>query len=746
MATAARDHLRAAPSVLPPAWAGADGHGFQGVVASSTRTMDFRLLGPLEAFADSGPLQVPAGKQRALLALLLLNANRTVARDQIVDALWGEDVPDSAVKMIQIHVSQLRKLLPEPRLRTRGAGYMLEVGDGELDLLRFEQMVADARRALIREEAGQARQLLGSALALWRGRSLAEFSEPFAEHEAPRIEELRLSALEWRIDADLALGHARDVVGELETLVVQHPLRERIRSQHMLALYRSGRQADALASYQAYRRRLDDDLGMEPSSSLRELERLMLRQDASLEPGRGDQQRDRTELPVFPVATDIHFARSGDVRIAYQVVGEGPVDLVLVKGWVLSFQPGWENPKLAAFYRRLASMGRLILFDKRGTGLSDRVSPERLPDLETRMDDVRAVMDAVGSERAVILGVSEGGAMSTLFAASHPERTRALVLIGTFARMMQAPDYPIGVATEGLWTRLAAIDEDDWASAVTTEWLARVGPDVLRDPAAFRWYVSYIMRSASPGANKAIRHMNAEIDVRDVLPSVSVPTLVLYRKDEYFNAATRFMGERIEGSRIVELPGHDHLPWEGDRDAVLDEIGRFVGDVHGEVGPDRVLATLLFTEIVGPTAGAAAVGDGTWADPFEQHHRLVQAEVARFRGQEIDIAGHGVFVSFDGPARAVRCASSIVSAARRLGIEARAGIHTGEIERSDDGLRGIAVQLAARIVSAAQPGEVLVSSTVKDIVAGSGIQFRERGEHELAGVPGAWRLFSADVS
>jgi DNA-binding SARP family transcriptional activator/pimeloyl-ACP methyl ester carboxylesterase len=707
--------------------------------------MDFRLLGPLEASAESGPLGVPAGKQRALLAVLLLNANRTVARDQIVDALWGESVPDSAAKMVQVHVSQLRKLLPEPRLRTHGAGYVLDVADEELDLRRFERMVAEGRHALAQEDARRGRQLFGSALALWRGRALAEFSEPFAEHEAPRIEELRLSALESRIDADLALGHERDVVGELETLIVQHPLRERIRSQHMLALYRSGRQAEALASYQAYRRRLADDLGMEPSSNLREFERLILRQDASLEPD--DQgRRDEARLPLPALEADVRFARSGDVRIAYQVVGEGPVDLVLVHGWVSSFQPGWEYYKLAAFYRALSAMGRLILFDKRGTGLSDRVSPERLPNLETRMDDVRAVMDAAGSERAVILGISEGGAMSTLFAASHPERTRALVLMGTFARMLQAPDYPIGVATDDIWTRLAATEEDDWASAVTTEWLARMGPDILRDAAALRWYTSYIVRGASPAANRAIWLMNAEIDVRDVLPSVSVPSLVLYRKDEFFKEATPFMGERIAGARVVELPGNDHLPWEGDRDALLDEIERFVGDVRDEVEPDRVLATLLFTDIIDSTARAAAVGDRDWADLLARHHRLVLAEVARFRGQEIDTAGDGVVASFDGPARAVRCASSIVSAVHRLGIEVRAGVHTGEIERSDDGPRGVAVNLAARIVSAAQPGEVLVSSTVKDIVAGSGIEFRERGEHEFAGVPGMWRLFSADVS
>src|SRR6478672_4741786 len=384
--------------------------------------MDFRLLGPLEVFDGSARLAIAAGKQRALLAMLLLHSNRTVGREQIVDALWGEGVPESALKMVQIHVSQLRKALPEPRLHTRPPGYLLEVGEDELDL--------------------------------WRGRALAEFSEPFARHESARLEEMRIVALEWRIEADLALGLHRDAVGDLEALVAEHPLREHVRSQHMLALYRSGRQAEALASYQAFRRTLADDLGMEPSASLRELERRMLRQDATLDlPGGSTHAstvaataEEQHELLGAGPGADVAHARSGDIRIAYQVVGDGPIDLVLVHGWICSFSAGWENPRLAAFYRRLASMGRLILFDKRGTGLSDRVSPERLPDLETRMDDVRAVLDAVDSRRAVVLGISEGGAMSTLFAATHPDRTLGLVLMGTFAKMMYAPDYPIGLA------------------------------------------------------------------------------------------------------------------------------------------------------------------------------------------------------------------------------------------------------------------------------------------------------------
>jgi DNA-binding SARP family transcriptional activator/pimeloyl-ACP methyl ester carboxylesterase len=701
--------------------------------------MDFHILGPLEVLLRHAPVHIAAGKQRALLAMLLLNANRTVSREHLVDSLWGENVPDSAQKMVQIHVSQLRKALPEGRLHTRSPGYLLEVDEDELDLSRFERSVAAARQALSGGDPAQASTLLDGALALWRGPALAEFAEPFAQHESARLEELRLAAVELRIETELQLGHHGDLVGELETLIALHPLRERLRSQHMLALYRSGRHAEALASFQTFRRTLSEELGIEPSASLRELERLMLKQDPSLELSAPSRAREIIGAPEG----DVCYARSGDIRIAYQVVGQGPVDLVLVHGYVCTFQPGWEHPALSAFYRRLATMGRLILFDKRGTGLSDRVSPERLPDLETRMDDVRAVLDAVGSERAILFGISEGGPMSALFAATHPQRTLSLILVGAFPREMEAPDYPYGVSKEELSRRLALLDEDDWASAAAGDWIGRVGPDIVRDPEAMRWYTSYMRRGASPGAVRALRLMNAEIDIRDVLPTISVPTLVLYRARESHREGSRFLGEHIPGATTVVLPGADHLPWEGDRDALLDEIDRFLSGIHDDTEPDRVLATLVATDVVGSTAKAADVGGSAWDDLLAKHDRLVRAQLARFRGHEIDIESGEVLAMFDGPARAVRCASAIADGLRTLGLEVRAGVHTGEIEKANGSVRGIAVHVTARIAATASPGEVVVSSTVKDIVAGSGIAFEERGEHELDGVPSTWRLFAA---
>jgi DNA-binding SARP family transcriptional activator/class 3 adenylate cyclase len=681
-----------------------------------------------------------------LLALLLLHANHTVPRERIIDGLWGESPPSSARKMVQVYVSRLRKALPEGRLATSAPGYVLEVEPDEVDVERVEGLAESGRRALARGDAGAAVEDLRRALALWRGQALVEFTEPFARHEGARLEELRMSTLEARIAAELELGHHAEAVGELELLVAEHPLRERLRELQMRALYGSGRQAEALASYETFRRTLDEELGIEPSPVLKDLQRLMLQQDPGLSPREGVAPRRRARDSASDAAAaggDVRYARSADVRIAYQLVGDGPLDLILVHGWVCTFQPAWENARIASFYRRLASLGRLILFDKRGTGLSDRVSPERLPDLETRMDDVRAVLDAVGSERALVIGISEGGALSVLFAATHPERTLGVVLMGTFARMMRAPDYPIGVTENEYRQRLALLDDEDWARETTAEWLSRVGPDLLEDEATIQWYTSYLARGASPAASRAIRVMNREIDVRAVLPTIAVPSLVVYRADEYMSERTRYLGERIPGAELVELPGNDHLPWEGDQGALFSELDRFVSGLRADLESDRVLATMLFTDIVGSTATAADLGDERWQELLERHNGIVRAQLARFRGRELDSTGDGVLATFDGPARAVRCAAAIVQSVRELGLEVRAGVHTGEIQQTESGVAGIAVHIAARVLAEASPSEVLVSGAVKDIVAGSGIAFEERGERELKSVPDPVRLYAA---
>jgi pimeloyl-ACP methyl ester carboxylesterase len=435
---------------------------------------------------------------------------------------------------------------------------------------------------------------------------------------------------------------------------------------------------------------------------------------------------------------ETRYAKSGDVNIAYQVVGEGPLDLVYVPGWISNIELMWEEPGHARLLRRLASFSRLILFDKRGTGLSDPVPLERLPTLEQRMDDVRAVMDAAGSERAALFGSSEGGLMSVLFAATYPERTRALVTLAIYAKRLWSEGYPWAPTPE---TRAAEIEsiERNWGGEMDISELAPSADEAFK-----RRAVTYLRRSASPGAAVALLRMNSQIDVRDVLPTIGVPTLVMQRvADRDVNVEEgRWIAAQIQGAKYVELPGDEHLIWAGDVDAVVDEVEEFLTGSRPVPEPDRMLATVLFTDIVGSTQRAAELGDRRWGDVLEQHHAVVRRELERFRGREVDTAGDGFFATFDGPARAVRAAVAIRDALRGFGVEVRAGLHTGEVQVADEKVRGIAVHTGARIAGAASGGEVLVSSTVKDLVAGSGIEFEDRGAQELKGVPGEWRLYA----
>jgi pimeloyl-ACP methyl ester carboxylesterase len=441
------------------------------------------------------------------------------------------------------------------------------------------------------------------------------------------------------------------------------------------------------------------------------------------------------------VLPETRYTRSGDVNIAYQVIGDGPLDLVFVHGWAWSFDPGWDMEPIARFYRRLASFSRLILFDKRGTGLSDRVPLDHLPTLETRMDDMRAVMDAVGVERAAVLGHSEGGAMCALFAATYPERTKALVMVGSAARTRWARDYPLGATDEELEQLERAILEG-WNADLVRSLLQVYGPSIADDEEQVRAYARASARGASPTAAAALTRMSAMVDVRHVLPVIRVPTLVLHREDEVLADASRYVGERIPGAQVVEVPGRDHMPWLGDQNRALDEIEEFLTGVRPHPALDRVLATVLFTDIVGSTELAADLGDRRWRELLEQHHTLVRRELDRFRGRELNTAGDGFLATFDGPARAIACACSVRDAARRLGLQIRFGLHTGELELHGSEIRGIAVHTGARVVGKAGPGEVLASSTVRDLVAGSGLEFEDRGSHELKGVPGEWRLYA----
>jgi class 3 adenylate cyclase len=446
------------------------------------------------------------------------------------------------------------------------------------------------------------------------------------------------------------------------------------------------------------------------------------------------------------VQPETRYVKSGDVWIAYQVVGEGPFDLVFVPPFVTHIELIWKLPSFAPVLRQLASFSRLIRFDKRGTGMSDRVSGA--PTLETRMDDVRAVMDAVGSSRAALFGGSEGAAMSLLFAATYPERTAALVLGGAYPRTMWAPDYPWG-RTEEEYRREMECDLSLFGPREQALEAVRSRMQLDDDQEAEQW-LDYFRWSGSPGAVEALALMNREIDVRHVLPAIRVPTLITHRAQDTVVPldVARYMAELIPGARLIEQPGR-HLATGRAAATIASEIERFLTEVWESGGweeaePDRVLATVLFTDIVGASERAVSLGDRAWREVLERHHELVRHQLVRFRGKEVDTAGDGFFASFDGPARAIRCACAIIESMPELNLQVRAGLHTGECELMDGKVAGIAVHTGARVASHAQPGEVLVSSTVKDLVAGSGLAFQDRGAHELKGIPGEWRLYAVE--
>jgi class 3 adenylate cyclase len=438
---------------------------------------------------------------------------------------------------------------------------------------------------------------------------------------------------------------------------------------------------------------------------------------------------------------ETRYAKSGDVHVAYQVVGTGPPDLVLVSAWFSHVEARWEMPGFAYYLRRLASFSRLISFDKRGIGLSDPVPLEPLPLLEDWMDDVRTVMDAARSERAVLMGANEGTMMAALFAATYPDRVSALVLANATARAVQAPDWPWGIAPEAAGALIESVDEL-WAEGGP---MAVVNPTIAGDRQAIHDWGRFTRLAASPAVASAMIRMLFNLDIRAVLPSIRVPTLVVSRRDALFAADSgRAVAELIPGARFVDVPGVDYGLAVGDVDPVLDEVEQFVTGSRSVEDVDRMLATVLFTDIVDSTALAARLGDRAWRAVLDSHDELVRREVEAHGGVIADFTGDGVVATFSGPGRAVRCALALRDRVHALGVEIRAGLHTGEIARRGDDVAGIGVHIAARVMGLAARGEVLVSRTVKDLVAGSGLEFRDRGSHQLKGVPDSWEVFEAE--
>jgi pimeloyl-ACP methyl ester carboxylesterase len=435
--------------------------------------------------------------------------------------------------------------------------------------------------------------------------------------------------------------------------------------------------------------------------------------------------------------TKTQYAKADKLHIAYQVFGQGTIDLIFCPGFVSNIENYWEAPSMTHFLERLASFARVITFDKRGTGLSDRELDSPCPTLEDRMDDIRAVMDAVGSKKAALFGFSEGGSMAVLFAATYPERCHSLIL---FAAMEK---FATWCPTDEKFQTVMQYIDTAWGSGGI---LGFVAPSLAGDEVFKESVARYERLGGSPAAAMAIARMNREIDIRHVLPAIRVATLVMHRTDDSWVSVTggRYFGEHIPGARYIELPGPDHIPWVGNADTVVDHVEEFLTGSISPVEADRVLATVLFTDIVGSTEKAAALGDRRWRSLLDNHHATIKHNLGRFRGREVKTTGDSILATFDGPARGIRCACAISDGIRPLGIDVRAGLHTGECEMMGDDVGGIAVHIGARVASLAGPREVLVSNTVKDLVAGSGLRFNDRGSQTLKGVPGEWHIYAVE--
>ena len=677
------------------------------------------LLGPLRVDSESGEVVLGAAKERSLLAALALSPDRIVSFATLTDALWGDSPPATARKTLQTYVSNIRRALGAEVIATAASGYILRIATDEVDVGRFRALVHAGEEALRSGSTQRAREKLGSAVALWRGDPFAGVgSRTGLAAEAVRLREEYLTALEARLAADLAAGCHSEIVGELQALVREHPFRERLWGHLMVALYRSGRQADALAAYRQARSQLREELGLEPGGELRRLERAVLGQDPSLDeppPGRASASRER-DLPRSPVRYAV--GRDG-VHVAYQILGDGPIDVLAIPGFVSHLDMWWDAPT-DLLVRRLGSFSRLILFDKRGMGLSDR--PPDI-DVEQWVDDANAVLDAAGSERAVILGISAGAPTAALFAASHPERTRALIMHGGYAKFINGDDYDLGYEPDGVESFINHM-EANWGTGVGISILA---PSRATDPAAREYWARCQTTSASPSAAAAFLRALAEIDIRHVLPTIAAPTLILHatRDRNVPVQAARQSQELIPGATLVELDSDIHLIWLSDViDEITSEIEAFISRTIPPTNVDHALATVLAVACPNPTRPRDAVIDAT---------------VERFGGRPLRGPGRA---TFDGPARAIRCAMALVSELDAKDQDVAVAVHSGECERHEHAVRGVAVDLAQQLAASAEPGQVLVSQTIRDLVVGSTIQLEPRGRRAFQGIPGDWDIFA----
>jgi pimeloyl-ACP methyl ester carboxylesterase len=627
-------------------------------------------------------------------------------------------------------------------LLTRPHGYLLQVDPGNVDAERFEARRIRSRQCADAGDHAAAADTLREALAEWRGPALADVLDvPFVRAQAVRLEETRLAAVEQRVDHDLACGRHAELIGELEHLTTLHPLRERLWGALVLALYRSGRQADALAAYQGLRSLLQNDLGLEPSSPLTQLHGAVLRHDPTLDWSPTPPTSAARSSVAAPAAgpPPTRYAKNEGVNIAYQVIGRGPPDVVLVPGFVSHLDLAWENAGWRRIFERLAARCRLILWDKRGTGLSDPV--HRVPTLDERVEDLLAVLDAAGSEQATLLGISEGGPMSLLFAGSHPRRARSLVLYGVSPRFSQGPDWPWG------WTQpeIAAILtelEEAWGQGALLDLFA---PGVAGDETARHNWGRTQRAGASPAMARAVMEAMVAFDCRDLLPAIRIPTLVLHRRGDRVARVegARHLAAHIPGARLVEFTGDNHLITAGEVAPILDQVESFLAGTVPEAECDQVLATVLTVDHVTST-GTAPSGSGDRGQVDDHFRSVVRREFARFGGHELASSGPALVATFLSPSRSLACAAAIRQAVVPSGFAVRAGVHTGECDVVGDHVNGLPVRVSGDLTALAAPGQLLVTSTVKELMTGTQLTLTPSGSHRLGGTTDACAVYAVD--
>ena len=697
-----------------------------------------RLCGPLALEIDGrdSVAAVPAGQARSLLAYLLTRDDRRAERGALIDVVWPGGAPKDPQADLRVILTRLRRALAPATLDGRQQLRLALPAPVWVDVEVATRAIEAAREAARDVAWGRALEQAQAALELLRPGFLPGQEGAWAQEARRAHEELELEALECIARSGLALGGAELATAQraARDLVSRSAFRETGHRLLMEALAATGNVAEALQVYDELRVLLRDELGAAPAADVQALHQRLLAGEPTI-------SAVRTVVRAGIAAAPTRYARNGEISLAYQVLGDGPTTLLLVTGWVLPMEAIWEDPAYVRFVERLASSFRVILWDKRGTGLSDRVAVDRLPTLEERMDDIGAVLDAAGAERAAIAGLSEGAVLAALFGAAHPERTRALALYGGWGCTVGDESYRAMPGRERF---------EEFAADVQRSWddmgpfLALWAPTYEHDPAVREWWTRALHRGASPASAVAWLRMLADFDIRGVVGAIHTPTLVLHRAGDRIIAVEngRWLAASIAGAEYVELAGDDHLWWLGDQDALLDEIERFLVGAAPAREPDRVLATVLFTDIVDSTRRATELGDRRWRDLMARHEAIVRDRLARFRGHEVKTLGDGFLSRFDGAARAIRCAAAIRDAVLPLGLELRAGLHTGEVEVVEDDVHGIAVAIAARVAATAAPGEVIVSRTVRDLVAGSGIEFEDRGTHDLRGVADDWHLYA----